>query len=402
ASALVDMYSKCGMIAGYAQNDVLDEALKLFKQMPQPDVVSWNVMIAGYAQNGLVEKAVMIFKQMQLAGVKSNSTIFANILPACAKMGALEQGIYIHQGIIESGCLSDVVVVSALIDMYAKCGSIHKAWELFNKMPHRNIITWTTIIAGYAQNGNFDKALKLFEVMPERDVASWTVMITGYAQNGLVEKALQTFKQMRLAAVKPNSTTFASILPACANTGALKQGIDIHQSIIESGFLSDVVVGSALVDMYAKCGSITKARKLFDNMSQRDAITWNAMIAGYVQNDLLDEASRHFKNMPSRDAVSWNVMIAGHTQNGFVEMALETFQQMQLAGVNSNSTTFANILPACAKMGALEHGMDIHKSIIESGFMSDVVVASSLVDMYAKCGSIQKAHEVFDKISKRD
>ncbi|XP_057847768.2 pentatricopeptide repeat-containing protein At2g22070 isoform X1 [Cryptomeria japonica] len=424
ASALVDMYSKCGsihkarelfdkisqrdavswnaMVGGYAQNGILDEALHLFKQMLQPNVVSWNVMIAGYVQNGHVEKAVDTMKQMQSAGIEPNPTTFATILPACAKMGSLEQGIYIHQSIIESGFLSDIVVASALIDMYAKCGNIHKAWKLFETMPQRNVVSWTAIIAGYAQNGILGEALRLFKEMPRRDVAAWTVMITGYAQNGLVEKALETFKQMQLAGVKPNSTTFVSILPACAKVGALKQGIVLHQWIVESGLLSDFVVASALIDMYAKHGSIEKARKLFDKMSQRDAVSWNAMIAGYVQNDLLDEALRLFKDMPRRDVVSWNVMIAGYTQNGLMEMALETFRQMQLAGGKPNSTTFANILSACAKLGALEQGMDIHKNIMESGFSSDVVVASSLVDMYAKCGSIQKARQLFNKMSKRD
>ncbi|KAH9288065.1 hypothetical protein KI387_032182, partial [Taxus chinensis] len=141
------------------------------------------------------------------------------------------------------------------------------------------------------------------------NVVSWNAIITGYTQNGPVEKALEVFKQMQLADVKPNSTTFASILPACAKMGALEQGMDIHQSIIENGFLSDVVVANALVDMYSKCGNMQKARELFEKISQKTVISWNAMVAGYAQN-------------------------------GFAEMALEAFKQMQLAGLKPNSTTF--------------------------------------------------------------
>ncbi|XP_057813455.2 pentatricopeptide repeat-containing protein At4g21065 [Cryptomeria japonica] len=392
-SALIDMYAKCG--------DIL-KARELFDKMPERDVGSWNVIIAGYAQDGFVEQALEFVKQMQFAGVKPIPSTFASILPACAKMGALEYGMDIHRRVIESGFLSDVVVVSALVDMYAKCGRIHTAralfdgmpdrnvisWngmiagyaqngaldealKLFKEMPQRNVISWTSMIAGYAQNGVLDEALRLFNEMPQRDVISWNAMIAGYAKNGFVEKALETFKQMQLAGVEPDSTTFASILPACGKMGALEKGMDIHQSIIENGFPSDISVPNALIDMYAKCGRLEKARELFDNMPQRDVVSWNAMTAGYAQN-------------------------------GFAEKALEIFKLMHLEGVKPDSTTFVSILPACAKMGALEQGMDIHQSVIESGFLSDVVVASALVDMYAKCGNVNTARDLFDNMPQRN
>ncbi|XP_059069395.1 pentatricopeptide repeat-containing protein At3g24000, mitochondrial-like [Cryptomeria japonica] len=328
------------LIDMYAKCGIIDKARELFDRMSQRDVISWTAMVAGYAQNGFGEKALETFNQMQLAGVKPNSTTFASILPACAKMGALGQGMDIHQSIMERGFSSDIKVGNALIDMYAKCGIINKARELFDRMP-------------------------------QRDVISWNAMIAGYVQNGFVEKALETFKQMQLASVQPNSITFASILPACAKMGALEQGMDIHQSIMLGGLLPDIIVGNALVDMYAKCGIIDKAREVFDRMPKRDVISWTAIIAGY-------------------------------TQNGFVEKALETFQQMQLAGVKPNSTTFASILPACAQMGALKQGMDIHQSIMEGDFLSDIKVGNALVDMYAKCGIIEKARELFDNMPQRD
>ncbi|XP_057832149.2 pentatricopeptide repeat-containing protein At3g24000, mitochondrial-like [Cryptomeria japonica] len=533
ASALVDMYAKCGNI---------DKASELFGKMPQRNVVSWTAMIAGYAQIGNVEKAFVTFKQMQLAGVKPNSTTFASILPACAKMGDFEHGMYIHQSIIEEGFLSDIIVGNALVDMYAKCGSIDKARELFDSMPKKNVVSWTTMISGYTQNGlvekaletfkqmqlacvkpnsttfvsilpacakmgaleqgmdihqsikegdflsdiivgnalvdmyakcgSVDKAYELFDRMPQRNAVSWNTMIAGYAHNGFVEKALETFKQMQLAEVKPNSTTFATILPVCAKMGALEQGVDIHQRILEGRFSLDIVVGNALVDMYTKCGNIDKARELFDRMPERDVVSWTAMIAGYAQNGFVEKALETFKQMqlegmksnsttfasilsacakmgaiehgmdihqsimeggylsdirvgnalidmytkcgsmdkacelfdrmPQRDVVSWTAVIAGYTQNGFIERALETFKQMQSAGVKPNPTTFASILPACAKMGALEQGMDIHQSIIEGCFSSDIIVGNALVDMYAKCGSIDRAHQLFDRMPQRD
>ncbi|XP_057860968.1 pentatricopeptide repeat-containing protein At3g63370, chloroplastic-like [Cryptomeria japonica] len=430
--ALIDMYAKCGNVP---------KARKLFDRMLDRNVVSWTAMVAGYARNGLVGKALETFREMKVAGVKPNFATFATILPVCAQIGSLEQGMDIHQSIIQSGILQDVVVASALVNMYAKCGSMHKASVLFGKMPQRNVVSWTVMIAGYVQNGQTEKAVeifkqmqmvgvkpnsttfasilpacanmgaldvgtrihqsiiesgylsnviianaliymyakcgsvekahKLFEKIPERNVISWTAMIVGHAQNAFFQNALQTFKQMQLAGEKPNSTTFASILPVCAEMGALEQGMILHQSIIESGFMSNVVVASALMDMYGKCGSIQKAHKLFDKM-------------------------------PHRNAVSWTLMIAGYAQNGLVENALEIFQQMQLAGVNPSSTIFASILSACAKLGALEHGIQIHQNIIQRGFLTDVVAASALIDMYAKCGCIHKARDLFDKMPQRN
>ncbi|XP_057873711.1 pentatricopeptide repeat-containing protein At3g24000, mitochondrial [Cryptomeria japonica] len=333
--------------------------------------IARNGLLQAYRRYGFPQEAFKLFHQMQRTGIEPNQFTFATILPACAKLRNLAQGMDIHQSIIERGFLSEVVVENALLDMYAKCGSIQKARDLFDIMSEKNVVSWNTMIAGYAQCGALDEALRLVKEMPRPDVISWSAMVAGYSQNGLFENALEAFKEMHLAGLKPNTTTFASILPACAKMGDLEVGMDIHQRIIECGFSSDVVVASALVDMYAKCGSIGKARELFDKMLERDVVSWTAMIAGYAQN-------------------------------GFNEKALETFKQMQLAGVKPNPTTFASILPACAKMGALEQGMDIHQSIIESGFYSNVVVASAVVDMYAKCGSIHKARELFDEIPQRN
>ncbi|XP_059067791.1 pentatricopeptide repeat-containing protein At3g02330, mitochondrial-like [Cryptomeria japonica] len=477
-TSLIDMYAKCGS---------LQKACTLFHKMPKRDVASWNAMIVGYAQNGLLDKSLDYFKKMRMADEKPESSTFACILPVCAKLGALEQGMEFHQNIIKSGFSSDVVVVTALIDMYAKCTRLRKARELFDKMYHPGIVSWNTMISGYAmhgyckealelfelmkhsgtiadhvslicvlfacshaglldegcksfihmsnsshknmrlgefvtrvlleldpgnaahyvllsniyadagmwgnvqkngvldealrllykvpnrdvalwtamitacvQNGALDLALKFFEEMPQRNVVSWTAIISGYAQNGHSEKALEIFNQMQLAGVESTSATFASILPVCAKMGDLEKGMENHQKIIECNLLSDDVVLTGLIDMYAKCRSMQRALCLFKKMSKPDAASWTAIIAGYMQN-------------------------------GFVDKALEFFKQMQLAGVEPDSSTFASILPAYASMGDLEQGKKIHQKLIESGFLSDTVV-TALIDMYAKCGSIQKAN----------
>eukprot|EP01018_Ginkgo_biloba_P001598 Gb_35887 [translate_table: standard] len=390
---LVTMFAKFGSLV---------DARRVFDQMSERDPVSVTVMIAAYARHGHDEDALSLFYDMQRTGIQPNSFTFASALPACANLGSLKRGKEIHDMVIIRGCQSDFFVGNSLVDIYAKCGRMDYARQMFDKMPQRNVVSWNAMIAGYAQNRCVDEALKLFQKMPERDVISWTAIIAGYAQNGQGEQALKFFQQMQLAGVTPNSKTFASVLPACSNLAALQQGMEIHKEIMKSGFQSDVFVESALVDMYAKCGRIEKARDMFDKMRQRNIISWTAMIVGYAQNGSMDEALKLFQRMPQRNVVSWTAMIAGYVQNGHSEEALKLFRQMRLTGVKPNSNTFASVLPACASLAALDQGKEIHEEIIRSGFLSDVFVGNALVDMYAKCGSIENARNLFEKMHQRD
>eukprot|EP01018_Ginkgo_biloba_P003196 Gb_11220 [translate_table: standard] len=328
-NTLMNMYAKCGSLV---------EARKVFDEMSKRDVYSWTMMISAYSRQGLAREALSLFHQMERTGIQPNQVTFASVLPACAELAALEEGMEIHEQIIRNGCQSNVIVESALVDMYAKCGCIEKARDVFDKM------------------------LK-------RDVFSWTVMIAAYAKHGLYEEALKLFRQMRRTCVQPNQFTFASVLPACANS--LEQGMEIHEEIIRCGFQSNVFVGNSLIDMYAKRGSIEKAHDVFYRMRQRDVVSWNTMIAAF-------------------------------TRHGFSEEALRLFHQMQRTGIQPDQFTFTSILPACANLAALEQGMEIHEEIIRSEFQYNVFVGNALVDMYAKCGSIETARNLFDKMHQRN
>ncbi len=225
-SSLVDMYAKCGSI---------EDAGKVLKEMPSRDVVSWTAMICGHVQCREGQKALELFQQMQQEGMRPNSVTFVGALIACASILALEEGRCVPQQIIQHGLESDVFVESSLVDMYAKCGSLEDAWSVFNKMPARNVVTWTTMILGHMQCGQGQKALGLFQ-------------------------------EMKQEGVDPNSVTFKGVLNACATVLALEEGRCVHQELIQSGLELDVFVGSSLVDMYAKCGSMDNAWRVFNKM----------------------------------------------------------------------------------------------------------------------------------------
>ncbi|XP_057825853.2 pentatricopeptide repeat-containing protein At4g02750 [Cryptomeria japonica] len=350
-NTLIKMYVKCASLA---------DARKVFDKMSERDVCSWTLMIAAYAKQGPAEEALILFREMQ--DVEADQLVFSSVVSACAKLAFIEQGMELHRVILTRAFQSHVSVANALIDMYAKCGNVQKAQKLFNEMPEPDVISWTSLIAGYTHSGLVHEALGFFERMPHRDIVSWNAMVVGFSQNGFVDEAMKLFNEM------PQS---------------------------------NVVSWNAMITGFAQRGLVDKALKLFQEMPQRDVVSWNAMLAGFAQNGFVDEALKLFQEMPRPNLVSWNAMIAGFGQNGHIEETLVVFREMELAGMMPNSKTFACILPACAKFGALEQGKEIHEKIIRGGFHSDVYVTTALVDMYARCGNIEKARELFNRMHPR-
>ncbi|CAK9217321.1 unnamed protein product [Sphagnum troendelagicum] len=328
---------------------------------------------------------------------------FVPVLNACASLRALEAGRKVHEEIIQSGCKADVFVWSSLVDMYSKCGSMEDACKVFNNMPSRNAVTWNAMILGHpAKCGSMDNACRVFNRMLLRDVVSWNVMIFGYMKCGQGQKALELFHQMQQAGVEPATLTFVGVLNACSSIVGLEEGRCVHDQVIASGCKSDVFVGSSLVDMYAKCGSLEDAQRVFSKMPTQDAVTWTAMILGHVKCGQGQDALELFRQMQQEDVVTWTTMILGYVKCGQGSKALELFQQMHQEGVQSDPVTFVGVLNACASMVALEEGRHVHEQIIQSGYESVAFVGNSLIDMYAKCESIEDAKRVFNKLPSHD
>jgi pentatricopeptide repeat protein len=307
----------------------------------QLNIFGWNKKLEKYVKAGQPEKALQLFQQLQQQeGMSPDTFTFVHVLNACASLRALGEGRRVHEQIVEGNYKSNVVVGNSLVDMYAKCGSIEDAWTVFHKMPLH-------------------------------DVVSWNVIILGHVKCGQGQKALELFQQMQQEQVQPTPVTFVGVLNACASVRALEEGRCVHEQFIQSGCKSDVFVENSFVDMYAKCGS-------------------------------MEDAWRVFCDMPLHDVVSWTAMILGYANCGQGEKALQLFQQMQQEGVQPNPVTFLGVLNACSSTVALEEGRRAHQQIIQCGCDSNVFVGNSLVDMYAKCGSMNDAYRVFQNMRSRD
>lgn len=400
-NALINVYAKCGS---------LEDARKIFDTNTPKDVVTWNTMIAGYAHHGHAQEAFVLFKLMQQEDKVPDNVTFVSIFKACSSTAALDQGKIFHGLIIERGLEWNAHIGSSLIDMYAKCGWLQDAQTVFDLLSKRDIVIWGALIAGYAQNGQVARAVHLFLEMQwqaiEPNNALWNILIAGYAHSGQYEQAHWLFHQMQLNGRKPDSITFVSILKACSGMAALDQGKLIHADINKNAFESDVYVGSAVLDMYIKCGSLEDAGRVFAKLPVRDLVTWNAMITGYYLHGWCDEANQLFQGMQKEnvepDIMTWNAMIDGNAEHGHGKEALCLFKQMQQAGIQPDSFTFASVLKACLSMVALAQGKLIHVNIIESGFEADVTVSNILIAMYAKCGSLENACIIFDRFPHRE
>ncbi|GMG99526.1 hypothetical protein Nepgr_001366 [Nepenthes gracilis] len=326
----MNMYAKC--------REVID-ACKAFDRMPERDMVSWNAIIAGHAQNGYAKDALGLVVRMTEEGIRPDSITVVTILPACADLGFLDMGKSIHGYAIRSGFDSFVNILTALLDMYSKCGSVGTARLIFDAMCHRTVVSWNSMIDGYVESGCHEEALGLFQKMFDEGV-------------------------------EPTNVTIMQALHACADTGNLDKGRFIHQLLDQMGLGSDVSVMNSLISMYSKCKRVDVAAKLFENLQHKTLVSWNAMILGF-------------------------------SQNGRVNDALHYFCEMLLNNIKMDSFTMVSVIPALAELSVLSRAKWIHGLAVRTCLDNNVFVMTALVDMYAKCGAVQTARNLFDMMDER-
>eukprot|EP00268_Persea_americana_P061842 TRINITY_DN7867_c0_g1_i1.p1 TRINITY_DN7867_c0_g1~~TRINITY_DN7867_c0_g1_i1.p1 ORF type:complete len:819 (+),score=111.99 TRINITY_DN7867_c0_g1_i1:258-2714(+) len=364
SNALLDFYSKC---------DCLTEARRLFDGMPELDCVSYNVIITGYAWNGQSKESLDLFRELQFKGFDRKQYPFSIVLNIAAAMPNLEMGRQIHAQAILTSTESDILVGNSLIDMYAKCGSMETAEMIFRNRMDRNSVSWTAMISGHVQSGSHEEAVKLFS-------------------------------EMYRANVRSDQATFSSVLRALASLALIGLGKQLHSYIIRLGYMANVFAGSALLDMYAKCGCIKEAMQAFDEMPDRNLVSWNAMIAAYSQNGHANAAIRLFEDMLEcgmpADSVTFLNVLSACSHGGLVAEGFRYFDSMtKLFKINPKREHYACMVDVLGRMGRLD---EAEKLIAEMPFEPDCIMWSSILNSCRIHGNQELGQRAADQLFKME
>lgn len=323
---------------------------------------------------------------MQSLGWSADHYTFPFVLKACGEIPSIHCGASIHALVYVNGFVSNVFVCNAVVAMYSRCGELDDARQMFDEMRERGVC----------------------------DIVSWNSIVSAYGRNEKAKEAVNMFCRMTNGCViRPDVVSLVNVLPSCASLGAIFQGKEVHCFAVRSGLFEDMFVGNALVDLYAKCGMMEEAKKVFERMEIKDVISWNTMVTGYSQTGGFNEALGLLQMMRAEkiqlDVVTWSAVIAGYAQKGHGYEALDVFRQMQLSGTEANVVTLVSVLSGCASIGALLQGKEIHTYVIKCILNvyqidreNDLLVTTALIDMYAKCKSIIVARSIFDSVLLKD
>ncbi|XP_039063359.1 pentatricopeptide repeat-containing protein At3g12770-like [Hibiscus syriacus] len=339
SNSLILMYGKCGEF----------EAMKkVFDEMRERNVGSWNALVSGYSNSGdweLMKDLWEVVKNMQLEGMKLDGFTISSLLPLSGGEGnwgcnyGRELHCYILKNELYSGFGSDVHLGCCLVDMYSKSGKVSVGRNVFDRMWFRNVYAWTAMINGYIENGDFDEALVLFQEMQLND------------------------------GIEPNKVSLVSVLPACSSYAGLMLGKQIHGYTIRKELTTDIALCNALIDMYSKCGSLTSARQVFD------------------------KGSFH------KDAISWSSMICGYGLHGMGEEAISLYNQMLFLGNKPDMITVVGVLSACSRSGLVKEGLRLYNKITnEYGMKPTVEICACVVDMLGRSGQLDRALDFIKKM----
>ncbi|EEF45931.1 pentatricopeptide repeat-containing protein, putative [Ricinus communis] len=261
------------------------------------------------------------------------------------------------------------------------------------------------------RNEDMDYASFLFKEVIDPNAYLYNAMIRACTHNSMYSLTIDFYKQMLREyrnsqtsedLILPDEFTFPFVVKACARLGLHNLGKQVHAQFFKFGKKSHLITENALIDMYTKCDNLLDAHNLFDEMHERGAISWNGIISGHVRLGQMRRARALFDEMPNRTIVSWTAIISGYTRIGSYIDALDVFREMQIAGIEPDEASIISVLPACAKLGALETGKWIHMFCARNGLLRRTCICNALIEMYTKCGCIDQACQLFDQMRGRD
>ncbi|KNA21879.1 hypothetical protein SOVF_039030 [Spinacia oleracea] len=367
---------------------------------------------------------------MQIDDVLPDASAYPILIKSAGKYG-----VVLHGHVIKLGFGCHCIVRNAVMDMYAKFGPVEVARKVFDEMPNRsvadwnsmisgywrlglevearelfdvmserNVITWTCMVSGYSRMKDLGKARWFFDGMPEKSVVSWNAMLAGYAQNGFEDEVLKLFKEMLVVGVNPDERTWVTIISSCSSKGDLCLAQNLEVMLDQRKIQVNSFIQSALLDMYAKCGNMVAARRIFDGLGLlRNSAAWNVMISAYARTGDLATARDLFDRMREKNIITWNSMIAGYAQNGQSPQAIELFKQMLIIGhLKPDDVTMVSVLSACGHIGALDLGKWVVNLLSNIEIKLSISVYNSIISMYSKCGNMKDAMRIFQKMEVRD
>ncbi|CAL0307197.1 unnamed protein product [Lupinus luteus] len=321
-------------------------------------------------------KSVQFYKQMVSAEGDPDGFTYSFLLSACARGGLIGEGEQVHGVILVKGYCCNVFVGTNLVNLYAGSGGVEKARQVFDNMSQRSIVSWNSILAGYIRCCDFDGARRVFDEMPSRNVVSWTTMIAGCAQNGQCKQALLLFSEMRRARVELDQVALVAALSACAEIGDLKLGRWIHwyvqqRFVVRKQLQPLVRLSNALIHMYASCGVIDEAYRVFTMMPQKSTVSWTSIITAFAKQGLGKEALDMFKTMIS--------------------------DGMRVDEVRPDEITFLGVLCACSHAGFVDEGRQIFVSMNQTWGVSPAIEHyGCMVDLLSRAGFLDEARGLIE------
>ncbi|XP_059645339.1 pentatricopeptide repeat-containing protein At2g29760, chloroplastic-like [Cornus florida] len=365
-SSLTDSLIHCYL---YAKN--LTTARTIFDRYPlfSPPILLWNLMIRAYSKLQNSQEPINLFRQMVALDhpllVVPDKYTFTFLITSCAHQISVLYGEIFHGLVLKNGIGSNLFVGNSLMNMYSVFGRMEDAHKVFGGMSERDVCSWTSLVCGYANHEEMDRACEIFDSMPVRNDVSWAVMISGFVGREKYIEALRYFQEMLCDEnVKPNEAVLVCALSACAHLGALDQGNWIHVYIDKNGILVSSNISTALIDMYAKCGRI-------------------------------DCANRVFYGLPRRDVLNFTSMISGLSVHGLGKDALRVFGQMLAENIKPNEISILAVLNGCSHSGLVEEGSLIfHRMEISWGVSPKIEHYGCYIDLLGRAGYLERAYEV--------
>ncbi|KAJ8538152.1 hypothetical protein K7X08_014692 [Anisodus acutangulus] len=398
------------VILGLVKAEELSVARRLLHEMPSKNEKVWNGLIHGYAKRGFPGMALCLFKECinwdfnEMGGASHiDSFVLATALGACADARGLDLGKQIHARIIVDEVEVDSVLASSLVNMYGKGGDLDSASYILSRMQNPDNFSLSALISAYSNCGRMDDARKIFNIITDPCIVLWNSMIAAHVACDKVSEALLLFEEMHREGVIGDSSTLSSVLNASASAHGVKNCLQVHAYGSKLGLLDDLIVASALIDTYAKCGCPNEAAKVFNELKIHDTVLLNSMITIYFNCNRIEDARRLFESMPCKSLISWNSMIIGLNQNGCPVEALDLFYRMnRMMDFRMDKFSFSSVISACASIASFELGEQIFARAVIAGIDCDQIISTSLIDFYCKCGFVTDARKLFDQMMKSD